>query len=161
MTNLLGNKIYLIVGLVVIVALAVLAFFLFPNLTKEKETTDTSTDSTEKVEIYGDVVSVDADSGIIIIKQKVTETEYQIKISDNTKFSEIGTGNSSSISNITIGQTVKIVVNKPRGSGGGGGGGGSGGSGGGGSGDGGIIVIDDVDEINVYPNTPGIPEIGS
>lgn len=158
MTNLLGNKIYLIVGLIVIIGLAVLAFFLFPGLLKEKDTTDTSTDSTEKVEIYGKVHEIDAESGTFTIEDLGTKTFYKIKIGDNTKFSEIGTGNPSSFSNITIGQTVKIVVNKPKGSGGSGG---SGGAGGGGSGGDPIDIEDPPDDVITYPTTPGIPEIGS
>ena len=166
MTNPLGNKIYLIVGLLIILAVAVLAFFLFPNLTKEKETAETTSESSQKFEIYGTVHEIDADAGIITIEEIGTGTEYQIKISGNTKFSEIGTGNSFNFADISIGQTLQIVTSKPKGSGGASGGGtGSGGGGQGGSGsggDGGIIVIDDDDdEINVYPKDPStLPKIG-
>lgn len=161
MTNPLGNKIYLIVGLLIILAVAVLAFFLFPNLTKEKETTETTSESSQKFEIYGTVHEIDADAGIITIEEIGTGTEYQIKISEDTKVSALGTGNSFNFADISIGQTLQIVTSKPKGSGGGTGSG-SGGQGGSGSGgDGGIIVIDDEDEIIVYPKDPTtLPKIG-
>ena len=161
MASSLGEKKYIIVGLVVIVALGVLAFFLFPSLTKEKETAETTSESSQKFEIYGTVHEIDIDAGIITIEEIGTGTQYQIKISEDTKVSELGTGNSFNFADISIGQTLQIVTSKPKGFGGGTGSGGGGQGGSGSGGDGGIIVIDDDDEINVYPDTPGIPKIGS
>ena len=159
MSSLLGNKTYLIVGLIIIVGLAVLAFFLFPNLLKEKDTIDTSNEATEKVEIYGRIQEINADNGTFTIEEVATGTLYKIKIGDGTNISELGTGNPYGFSNISVGQTVKIVVNKPKGAGGAG----SGGSGGGGGsgGDDPIEIEDPPDDVITYPTSPGIPEIGN
>ena len=164
MTNPLGNKIYLIVGLLIILAVAVLAFFLFPNLTKEKDKTDTSTDSSEKVEIYGRVVSVDATEGKITMQVIGNETIYVVKVSKDLQITDISTGERLGIEGIQVGNTIKLILNSPpsSGSSGEGGSGGSSGSGGESNGDDGIIVIDDPDEIDVLPPDPNpntIPKV--
>lgn len=162
MASSLSEKKYILVGLVVIVALGILAFFLFPSLTKEKETTETTSESSKKFEIYGKVHEIDADAGIITIEEIGTGTEYQIKISDNTNVSDLRSGNPFNFADISIGQTLQIVTSKPKGSGGGTGSGGGGQGGSGSGGDGGIIVIDDDDdEIIVYPKDPtALPKVG-
>ena len=144
MTNPLGNKIYLIVGLLIILGVAILAFFLFPSLTKEKDKTDTSTDSSEKEEIYGRVVSVDAGEGKITMQVIGNETIYIVKVSKDLQITDISTGERLGIEGIQVGNTIKLILKSPPGS--------SGGSGGGGSDE--PIVIDDPDDIDVLPPDP-------
>ena len=140
MTNPLGNKIYLIVGLLIILAVAVLAFFLFPDLIKEKD----KTDSSEKEEIYGRVVSVDAGEGKITMQVIGNETIYVVKVSKDLQITDISTGERLGIEGIQVGNTIKLILKSPPGS--------SGGSGGGGSDK--PIVIDDPDDIDVLPPDP-------
>ena len=148
MTNPLGNKIYLIVGLLIILGVAILAFFLFPSLTKEKD----KTESSEKVEIYGRVVSVDAGEGKITMQVIGNETIYVVKVSKDLQITDISTGERLGIEGIQVGNTIKLILKSPPGSSGSSGGGS--GSGGESNGDDGIIVIDDPDDIDVLPPDP-------
>lgn len=153
MASLLGNKTYILVGLVLIIAVAILAFFLFPSLTKEKETTITPSDSAEKTTIIVRVEEVNTEEGILTVLQLGNGTIYKVKVSEDLKISDSKTGESLGLENIKVGQTIKLILNSPPSSGSSGSSGGSDEP----------IDIDDPDEIETYPEIPGseaIPKVG-
>ena len=165
------KKAYVIVLAVLILITAGVAVTIYSsNLTRESYVTkEVSKKPADKFKLYGDVTKIDYDNATFTIKQKGTDIEYKVKLPDSTKISIIGTQSQYQFQDIEVGQTLELVSNKPFGSAGGGSGSGGtsgGGSSGGGSGEAGgeeVIIVDDIDEVNVYTPYPGreaIPEVG-
>lgn len=165
--SLSANKTYyLVAALVLIIVVAAAAIFLFPSISKKIDQTGEAEKPVEKHRVYGEVVEIDYDTGIITIKQKGTELEYKVKLSSEGKVSSIGTQRISKFQDITIGQTIELVSGQPFTSGtsssGGGPSGGTtgGGSSGGGDSGGGEDEVDEVNVITGFPGGESLPNVG-